>query len=105
MEFSVASYLERRKATKKLLGFSKMSKNHTNCITEDSETACETKPRRRRATLANLTQHINTLRPTTVDVYSRAIFPIAFFLFQLGYWLVTLNLESAPEDMIILDRK
>ena len=40
-----------------------------------------------------------------VDRYSRVVFPVFFFLFQFGYWIICMaRTPQLPEDAILLQR-
>ncbi len=60
--------------------------------------------RNRRFTLVAMNDPLG-LRPSAVDVYSRLLFPLAFLLFHVVYWSVSLlNIQPLPKDVVILHR-
>lgn len=105
MEYSVASYLERRSTTKKLI---KMSRQRPVPKAEASSVASNIEENynfHRRPTLAHLRETLSGLRPASVDVYSRVIFPLAFVAFHMIYWITCYaSLEPLPDDVILLHR-
>ena len=93
MEYAVASYMERRKNTRHLM---KQISNEQN----QDQILVKNQVRQRRNTMANL---MISVRPATVDVYSRILFPLAFMAFFGIYWTVLcLKLDALPEDMVVL---
>ena len=84
MEYSVASYLERRKVTRRILR-QMSSKNHEDYAEEENT--------------------LGRLRPATIDAYSRVIFPAAFLTFFVVYWIILLcSLENLSDDVIAIQR-
>ncbi len=99
LEYSAASYLERRRSLGKGLP---PSSSETATGGEEEEAGKYYK--KRRFTLAGMTDPMG-LRPSQVDVYSRILFPVAFCLFQAIYWSVSfLSLTPYPEDVVVLVR-
>ena len=89
MEYAVASYIQRRRSP----GLIKQ-------IHRNQEEPMNQK-KVRRQTLANI---MVAVRPASVDVYSRILFPTAFLIFFTIYWIVlSFKLEKLPNDIIILD--
>ena len=103
MEYSVASYLERRSTAKKLI---KMSRQRpAKAETASSSNGEEQYNYQRRPTMAHLRETLSGLRPAAVDVYSRVIFPLAFVAFHMIYWITCYaSLEALPNDVILLHR-
>ena len=98
VEFSVTSYLERQKPINKPIKIPRK----TSADNLDIENSGHIRPRRQ--TLAQLWTK-QRVKPSKVDVYSRVIFPVSFFLFHLVYWLVgQFSSDSIPTGVIILRR-
>lgn len=103
MEYAVASYLERRKTTRRLIKMSKSRQGSPNCI--DPEKAPQTIRRQRKKSLAYIRDTLSYLKPAKVDFYSRFLFPMTFVTFLVIYSSYCLhNLEPLPDDMVILER-
>jgi hypothetical protein len=61
--------------------------------------------RRRKVTLAELAAN-TSVRPSSVDSYSRVIFPVLFALFHVVYWAINAAcMQKWPEDAVMLHRK
>ena len=102
VEFSVTSYLERQKPINKPIKIPrKMSDDNQADIEHGGEGG---NIRYRRQTLAQLWMK-QRIKPSKVDLYSRVIFPVSFFLFHLVYWVVCQSIsDSIPSGVIILRR-
>ena len=97
VEFSVTSYLERQKPINKPIKIPRK-------MSDDNHADIEGNIRQRRQTLAQLWMK-QRIRPSKVDLYSRVIFPVSFFLFHLVYWVVCQSIsDSIPSGVIILRR-
>ena len=92
MEYAVASYMERRKSTRRLIKQISREQNQEQVLVK--------KVAGRRNTVANL---MVSVRPASVDVYSRILFPLAFMMFFGIYWIVlSFKLETLPDDIVHL---
>jgi gamma-aminobutyric acid receptor subunit rho len=110
LEYSAASYLERRRALGKIKAVSAaMAEDSSEARTirrssppKTNHLAPPAVNKSRRFTLAGVRDPMG-LRPSAVDVYSRLLFPAAFVLFHMIYWSYSLfSLEELPEDVILL---
>ncbi len=124
IEFAVASFLEKRKTSRRLIKMSRTGNSRRNMKIESDKSPlaveCESAPslddkfcstensaklRARRPTLGNLKEVIKTLRPASVDLYSRYLFPMAFVSFLLTYWLYLIcSWKSLSVDFIPFER-
>lgn len=99
MEYAVASYLERRRTTKRLIKMSKSRQGSPNVDPENQAIR-----RQRKKSLAYIRESLG-LRPATVDFYSRFLFPVTFVTFLVFYASYCMcNLESLPQDIMMLER-
>ena len=99
VEFSVTSYLERQKPINKPI---KIPRKTSEDNLDIEHGGGHIRPRRQ--TLAQLWMK-QRIKPSKVDLYSRVIFPVSFFLFHLVYWLVCQFIsDSIPSGVIILRR-
>ncbi len=122
MEYSAASYLERRR----ILNQRRLSPQPAAADSEQHQrmlrhlnmglqkasqqqltpTGTPTSVRKRKLTMAaGELKDVLGWRPSAVDLYSRALFPATFALFQLIYWMTCLlSVPALPEDAVILNR-
>ncbi|TRY68905.1 hypothetical protein TCAL_03794 [Tigriopus californicus] len=94
IEYSAASFLERRRTgNRQLVRVQKQSTTSNGSGMNDG----------RRFTLSNVRDPLGW-RPSIIDLYSRFLFPVAFLLFQIIYWLTCyLCQEAWPNDMVLLN--
>jgi hypothetical protein len=110
MEFSAASYMERRRSlNQKRLSVMPNAEHILSELSRASlrKQATATPPRMRKLTTVVTAELKDTLgwKPSAVDLYSRYVFPGAFVLFQLIYWITCLlSVPVLPSDAVILNR-
>jgi len=118
LEYSAASYLERRRAFGKIKAVNAVINNEDSSEIKqqqqqqqlqqrsNSNYLCPPQPNKnRRFTLTGMRDPLG-LRPSAVDVYSRILFPASFFLFHVVYWSYSLfSLEDLPSDVILLHKQ
>ena len=107
LEYSAASYLHRRRSFADGAKASICSDSPPPNLVEACNAQGTTKQGGRRFTLVAIGVKDTTgkVKPSAVDLYSRIVFPVAFVLFQVIYWLVLfLSLDPLPNDVTMLER-